>query len=262
MKILVAYDGSLHSKTALRYGIQKVRENGGEVVVLSVFPSSMFIDYDVPKAEEMARAEATRYVEDAKKMIQETGHDLLSRIIVEEGNPVEEIVRYARTEDADIIFSPPNLKSIIKNAPCPVSIIPGYILFPLDNTDIPMATIEKIIREVTATGSTVILLGIVPVHIYGRWEREEIKKITKETSLLLKRIKKMLNAKKIETKEIMRSGYPDEEIVKVSDEYPVSMIIMPEEGNTPSELSKAAAILSDRESGLINKPLVLMPTIS
>ena len=37
----------------------------------------------------------------------------------------------------------------------------------------------------------------------------------------------------------MRSGYPDVEIVKVADEYPVTMIMVSENGDTPSELGKA-----------------------
>ena len=57
MKILMIYDGTLQSKTALTYGIGKVRERGGELIVLQVFQSSLFVDYDAgPMAEERARA--------------------------------------------------------------------------------------------------------------------------------------------------------------------------------------------------------------
>lgn len=258
MKALVAYDGSLNSKTALKYGIQKVAEKGGEIVALHVFNRGMFIDYDAgPGAEQMARIESARYVEDARRILEGAG-DIMSRIIVEEGDPAEEIIRLANAESADIIFSPPAYRSIVKNAPCPVSIIPGNVLVPLDNTDVPAATLDRISEEVKATGSKVILLGIVPIHIYSKWEKTELEKIKRETSVLMKRVKKKLNEKHVETKEIIRSGYPDEEIIGVADEYPISMIIMPAEANEPSELSKAAAILSDRESAVTNKPLVLV----
>jgi nucleotide-binding universal stress UspA family protein len=259
MKALVAYDGSLNSKTALRYGIQKVKDSGGELIVLHVFNSSVFIGYDSsPSAEKIARIESARYVEDARNTLERSGPEIRSRIVVEEGNPVDEIVRYATSEHVDIIFSPPGYKAIVKNSPCPVSIMPGYIIVPLDDTDISALTLDRIGKEAKATGSRVILLGIVPVHIYGKWEKQELEKVKRETSVLLKRVKKLLGEKEVETKEIIRSGYPDEEIAKVADDYPVSMIIMPAGANEPSELSKAAAILSDSESGLTNKPLVLV----
>jgi nucleotide-binding universal stress UspA family protein len=263
MKTLIAYDGSLNAKTALRYGIQKVREKGGEIVLIHVFNSSMFVDYEAsPQAKDVARTESARYLEDARRIIEERAKGIQSRIIMEEGDPTEEIVRYAKSENIDIIFCPPSYKSITKLAPCPVSIIPGYIILPLDNTDIAMPTLDRVKEEAKATGSKVILLGIVPIHIYNKWERTELEKVKRATSLVLKNVKKMLDEHAVETKELIRSGYPDEEIVKVADEYPVSMIIMPAEGNEPSELSKAAAILLDRDSATTNNPLVLMETTS
>jgi nucleotide-binding universal stress UspA family protein len=258
MKALVAYDGSLNSKTSLKYGMQKVKERGGELVVLHVFNRNMFIDYDAgPGAEQLARIESARHVEEARRIL-EGARDTKSSIVIEEGDPAEEIIRLAGVENVDIIFSPPGFKSIVKRAPCAVSIIPGYILVPLDNTDVPTSTLAQISEEVKATGSKVILLGIVPIHIYSKWEKTELEKVKRETSVLMKHVKKNLSERQVETKEIIRSGYPDEEILKVADEYPVSMIIMPAGGNEPSELSKAAAILSDRESGIAHKPIVLV----
>lgn len=259
MKALIAYDGSLNSKTALRYGIQRMREVGGEIIVLHVFNSGMFIGYDAtPGAEQTARRESDRYVEEAEGILKETGGGLRTRVIVQEGNPAEEILRFARSENPDIIFSPPGFRSIVRDSPCPVSVIPGHIIVPLDNTDVSEAAVGRIIQEVNATGSKVILLGIVPIHIYGRGERKEVEKVKKETSASLKKLKKTLHARGVETREIMRSGYPDEEIAKVAEEYSASMVVLPAEGREPSELSKAAAILSDREAGLTNKPIILV----
>lgn len=258
MKALVAYDGSLNSKTALKYGLQKMNKLGGEVVVLHVFNRSMFIDYDGgPGAERMARIESARHIEDARRILEEAGNTA-SRIMVEEGSPRDEIVRIARAENVDIIYCPPAYRSISGTAPCPVSVIPANILVPLDNTDISPDRMEQIISEAKATGSAVILLGIIPIHIYSKWEEAELNKVGRETSLLMKRTKKILNEHRIETKEIVRSGYPDEEILKVADDYPITMIILPPGGNEPSELSKAAVILSDRESGVAGRPFVLM----
>ena len=67
MKVLVAYDGTLQAKDALRHGVQKVKEVGGEVVALHVFNSNLFVDYDVFGAEEAARLESMRLAAEAKR---------------------------------------------------------------------------------------------------------------------------------------------------------------------------------------------------
>jgi nucleotide-binding universal stress UspA family protein len=260
MKIMVAYDGSLNSKTALKYAIQKVKVDTGELIVLHVFDRSIFVDYDAgPGAEQMARIESARYVEDARRMLEEAG-GIKSRIIVEEGDPADEIVHLAHREAVDVVFSPPRYRAVAGKTPCPVSIIPGYIVVPLDNTEVPTATLDRISDEAKSTNSQVILLGIVPVHIYNKWEKKELEKIKRETSSLIKQVKNSLKERAVVTKEIIHSGYPDEEIMRVADQYPVTMIIMPMGGDAPSELGKAAAILSDRESGIPSRPFVLMPS--
>ena len=255
MKILVAYDGTLNSKAALKYGIRKAKEDSGELIVLHVFNSNIFIGYDSnPNAESLARKESAVFVEEARRILEEAGAGLMSRIILEEGDPREEILGYAESEKVDMILSPPSFRSIAKKARCPVAFIPGYLLLPLDNATVPNSMLERIIEEAKTAGSKVILLGIVPVHMYNRWEKEELREVEKQTSAAMKRVKDFLSKQKVETKEIICRGYPDEEIMKVADEYPVSMVIMTVGGVEPSEVSKAAAILLERQHG--NKPLV------
>src|SRR5512143_2997402 len=90
MKILIAYDGSINSKTALEYGLAKLRESGGSAVVLHVFHSAMFVDYGAgPNAEALARGEAKRHVEEARRIGQEKGEGLPVRIEEREGVPEE-----------------------------------------------------------------------------------------------------------------------------------------------------------------------------
>lgn len=260
MKILIAFDGSLNSQTALKYGLEKVKEKGGRLTALHVFNSSMFIDYDAhPGAEEIARREALRYVEDARRIVSESGADSYTKVIMREGNPEEEIEEYAREENMDLIISPPRYKSLAKKSPCPVSIIPGHVLVPLDKIENFVSIAALVTQEAAATGSKVILLGVVPVHLYSQWEKREVDKIEKETSVALKKAKKILQEQGIETIDIIRSGYPDEEIAKVAEEYHISMIVIPEGGDTPSELVKAASMLID-ESDKFKKPIVLAPS--
>jgi nucleotide-binding universal stress UspA family protein len=261
MKILIAYDGTLNSKKTLEYGIGKIKVLGGRLIVLHVFNSSIFIGYDsIPDAEDIARKEAHHHIEDAKRIINEFGSGIHIRLIEEEGNPEDEIRRCAVTENVDLILAPPGYKSIIKSSPCPVSIIPGSILVPVDNTDSVMSIMDRIIEEAGAAGSKVIFLGIVPIHLYNRWEKKEIEKIKKETSLMLKKADKTVRDRGIESKEIIRAGYPDEEILKAAGEHQISMIMMAETGESPSELSKAGAIISEGSRTLSSKPLVLVPT--
>ncbi len=115
MKVLVAYDGTLQAKEALKYGVERVRENGGKVVALHVFNSSMFLDYDVFGAEEAGRLEAMRCAAEAETILAETGKDVNGRVIVEEGNPEEETINYARENSMDLLLCPPRYKSIIRS---------------------------------------------------------------------------------------------------------------------------------------------------
>lgn len=115
MKVLVAYDGTLQSKDALRYGIEKVREKGGEVIALHVFNNSMFIDYEVsPEAIEVARRESAAHVEAAKLLMREEGSGVRAGIFVGEGDPEDEVIRFASERNVDLLLCPPRYKSVIR----------------------------------------------------------------------------------------------------------------------------------------------------
>ncbi len=258
MKILTLYDGTIQSKTALHYGISKAREKGGEVIILHVFESSLFIDYGAgPKAEELARTEWAQHARDAETIIAEEGSGVLIRLQAEEGDPEQELLRCAMSEHPDLILATPRYKGVAKAAPCPVYIMPGTILVPVDNSDAALAGLDKIIGEAKATGSKVLLLGIVSIHLYSAGERKELEEIKNSTIATMKKIKKALVGQKIEASEIVRSGYPDEEILKAAGEHAVSLIILPGGGKTPSELTKAASILLD-EPERIKQPVYML----
>lgn len=259
MKILVAYDGTLHARNALAYGIQKAKEVSGEVILLQVFDAGLFVDYDGgPGAEEMARAEAARHLEDARTLISETAAGIPVQVFSEDGNTEEEILGFAVSERVDLVLAPPRYKSLMQKARCPVYLIPGTILMPVDNTDSALAGMDRLIREAVATGSRVLLLGVVPVHLYTRWEKKELDKVLKDTAGRLKKLKKALREHGLDAVDVLRPGYPDEEILKAADEYAVSLIMLPSGGTTPSELGKAASIILD-EPQRMKRPVVLLP---
>lgn len=112
MKVLVAYDGTLQSQEALRYGLEKVKENGGEVLALHIFNSAQFVDYDVAGAVEAARRESARQMEEAKHLMKESG--VKASLFAGEGDPEDETIRFATDRNVDVLLCPSRYKSIIK----------------------------------------------------------------------------------------------------------------------------------------------------
>ncbi len=114
MKIMVAYDGTLQAKEALVYGLDKVREKGGEVVALHVFNSGMFIDYDATVyARGAAKAESEQFINEAKAIIREKGKGVKASLFSAEGNPTEEVIGFAKAEKVDVLLCPPRFTKII-----------------------------------------------------------------------------------------------------------------------------------------------------
>ncbi len=115
MKIMIAYDGTLQAKEALVYGMDKAREKGGEVVALHVFNSPMFVDYEGSfGAQDAAKAEADRFISEAKAIIREKGKGVKASLYSTEGNPSEEVISFAKAQKADVLLCPPKFTSIIE----------------------------------------------------------------------------------------------------------------------------------------------------
>ncbi len=114
MKVLVAYDGTLQAKKALKYGVEKVRENGGEVVALHVFDTNLFIGYDsLPWAIDRARREAMQFVEEGRELASRIGDGVRVRFEVLEGDPEDEILDYATRRRSEVLLCPPRYSRII-----------------------------------------------------------------------------------------------------------------------------------------------------
>lgn len=259
MKILALYDGTLHAKTALKYGMRKAREKGGQLLVLHVFQSALFIDYGGgPGAEQAARAEAAGHLRDAERLIQEAGCTDIVRVVSEEGDPVEQALRLAEQEGVELILASPRFKKISKSASCTVYIMPGVILVPVDGSRASKTEIESILFEARSSESRILLLGIIPVHIYSPSEKEEVERLKKSAETAIRKLKRAFDEENIESSQIIRFGYPDEEILRAAQEYDVSLIMLPAGGKTPSELAKAAAVLMD-EPERLKRLIYLIP---
>lgn len=115
MKILVVYDGTLNSKDALRKGIGKAKETGSELLVLQVFNSGMFIDYEITPGEtEFIKKEAAGYLEEAKVILKEEGQGLRTGLFTGEGDPGEQIIQFASEKNVDLLLFPAAYRSIVK----------------------------------------------------------------------------------------------------------------------------------------------------
>jgi len=232
---------------------------GGEITVLQVFDPRQFIDYDAgPKAEEMARNEASQSLAEATQIVNEQAHGLAVRIISDEGDASQKVQEYVEAERTGLVLAPPRYKELAKTLTCPLTLVPGTILVPMDNTGSPAASADRIVYEAASTGSKVLLLGVVPVHLYSREEQKDLERVKKEITAALKKLKKTLVEQGIAVSEIVRSGYPDEEILKTASEHAVSLILLPSGSTMPSELSKATAIILE-DSARLKWPVFLLP---
>ncbi|HEY3360249.1 MAG TPA: universal stress protein [Methanosarcina sp.] len=105
-KIMIATDGSVCSRMAANNGIELARLSGGKVyavyVVSMEYFSSMAVDFDWERIHEALEKEGI----EAVNYVKETGE--LEGVIVEpvllEGNPPDELIRYAEENEMDIII--------------------------------------------------------------------------------------------------------------------------------------------------------------
>lgn len=259
MKIMTVYDGTAYGMTALRYAVTKARDKGAELTAVHVFDRDMFVVYDaVPRVEEVARNEASRHLAEAEEVLRAEAQGIKVTLIEVEGNPEREIVKLAKEEGADLVFVPPRYRSVRKKSSCPVSVVPGTILVPVDHVTGSVANLDQLVAEAKATGSTVLLLGVIPVHIYSKDEQDELNKITVQTTVTVKGLWKMLVEQGVEAKEITRAGYPDEEIMKAADDNNISMIVFLAGSKKPSELAKAERVVRD-EPDKLRVPVFSVP---
>jgi len=258
MNILVAYDGTLNSKKALLYGINKVQKQGGVITVLQVFDRALYVDYEAgPRAEERGRKEAARHLEEARRIVSERGISS-ARFIEKDGQAEEVTLEHIAADRPDLVLATPRFRSLARRSTRPVSIIPGTILVPVDSSGVPPSTVAMILEETASSGSQVVLLGLVPVHLYSREEKAELAKVTSATTAAVSSLRDALADQGIRAAEVIRAGYPDEEILKAAEEHQASLVLLPSGGSTPSELTKAAAILLD-EPERMHWPISVLP---
>lgn len=106
-KILVAYDGSAHSKAALNWAIDLSLISAAEVVIVKVFGESSLYDMAEPGASvlvalEEIRREDQRLIDEAVVLGKTRGKNVKGEVL--EGDVAGEILSYAKQNQVDMII--------------------------------------------------------------------------------------------------------------------------------------------------------------
>jgi nucleotide-binding universal stress UspA family protein len=126
MKIMVCYNGSRSSRTALEYGIRNAKILNGKIFIVASMDNRISED-----AQEMIRIGKEH--EEAESRISQEGIECESHVLVRGLDPGEDLVKYADDNEMDYIIVGIRKRSkmdkmifgstaqyIILNASCPV----------------------------------------------------------------------------------------------------------------------------------------------
>lgn len=103
-RILLAYDGSIEGRTALREGALLARQCGAQVFLLSVLvDAAAFLLADVAHAGASVRVEDafTDVLNEGVARLKQLGFDPVAKMV--RGEPAKEIGAYARQIEADLV---------------------------------------------------------------------------------------------------------------------------------------------------------------
>ncbi len=246
MNVLVTFDGSADAECALRFGALKVRESGGGRIALYVFQG---LEGDPGDSAERQWS--------LDRPANNSGVRIGMSVLLGKGNPKGEILRHAAAENIDLIVAVPSCFDLFHDAVTPVSQIPSAILVPMDDREMPGSVIDRITNEARSTFSKVLPMGIVPIHLYNPSEKE-LEEVKQATLMAVANAAAEFRKRGINTEEMLRMGYPDEEIISAAEELKVSLIVIPCKKDQPSELKKAASIILD-EVRKVNIPILYVP---
>lgn len=130
-RIVITVDNTEDSKNAVKKGAFLAKLLGVDVKIITVNDTHHFISSVV--IEEKLKKEAKAFLEKFKKIGEEFGVKLETELIV--GNPVEEIVKYAKKDDLIIMayhdkttgmdrFLVSSVsRDVVRNAPCSVFVV-------------------------------------------------------------------------------------------------------------------------------------------
>ncbi len=124
MRILAAYDGTLNAKDVLRYGLYRIRKSGGELKVLHMLDSEILKDFEEFEACASLMNEAARNLEEARKIVDESGKGRQVEFISCKCGLAHELMSYAEEGRFDLILVPQKFAGVARSSLSRVSIVP------------------------------------------------------------------------------------------------------------------------------------------
>jgi nucleotide-binding universal stress UspA family protein len=103
-RILLAYDGSVEGRTALREGALMAKQLGAEVFLLSVLADTgalLFSEVALAGATVQMEEKFREILDEGISRLKKLGFDPVAKLV--RGQPAEEIGKFARDVDADLI---------------------------------------------------------------------------------------------------------------------------------------------------------------
>lgn len=124
MRILAAYDGTLNAKDVLRYGLYRIKTTGGELKVLQMLDSDFVKDFEGFETYDALRSEASRHLDDARRVIAESGKGQRVELLSCECGLEHELITYAQEGRFDLILVPEKFAGIARQSLSKVSVVP------------------------------------------------------------------------------------------------------------------------------------------
>lgn len=124
MKVLVIYDGSQDAEAALKYGMQRARTSGGQLIAFHTARRSSFHSDDehACKAGEPLM-DSFRNIKTVKQFAGSNGGIVTVGMAVAHGENRDEILAFADTLEVDLIVAPPEFETLVQKACCLTDIV-------------------------------------------------------------------------------------------------------------------------------------------
>jgi nucleotide-binding universal stress UspA family protein len=250
-KILVAFDGSLSSKNALKQAIRLSREEKSWIKVLAVVP-----DYEgdleligISNIKSLIEGPKEKLISEAKKIADEEDATIITN--AEQGEAYERIVEVAEAENCDLIVMGRRgvhrvermlmgsvTARVIGHTQKDVLVVPrdttiGWrqILLTTDGSKYSKAATEHAINFASSYGGDMVAVSIVDVtdEFYTQ-APQMVEEMIEKSKGILQNVKEMAEALNIKIETLVKEGEPYQKIVEVAKEKNAGVIFMGSHG--------------------------------
>jgi nucleotide-binding universal stress UspA family protein len=250
-KILVAFDGSLSSKNALKQAIRLSREERSWLKVLAVVP-----DYEgdleligVSNIKALIEGPKEKLISEAKEIADKEGATIITN--ADQGEAYERIVEVADAENCDLIVMGRRgihrvermlmgsvTARVIGHTKRDVLVVPRdttigwrYILLATDGSAYSEAATEHAINFAGSYGGEMVAVSIVDVtdEFYTQ-APQMVEEMIERSKGILKGVRGKAEASKIKIETLVREGEPYQKIVEVAKEKKAGVIFMGSHG--------------------------------